>query len=315
MRAAQQPGWKANRSVNSVLRHSYTLEKLDAILKSRGLDATKTLGEDAAKWADPEVQAAIAATIEDANRVQGTLSELTPIEQRYIKQTFPFWPWMRHITALTMRASMDYPARAVWLARLGAIGTDNSPQDVPPYLRGSIETWMGLVDTKRFNPFADVGNMLNTGQLLRSTSPLIKLGIGAAFGKDANNNLRDFTHAPKTDDSIARRLMTTAYQATRTIPLTREGTNLLPNYTLPGGVHIGPERRYGTGQEVINKDTGQPFDTSRIAAGARLFSAPVPVPLDQLPQPKTTGGLTLGGAKRKKLKLGGAKRKTLKLHG
>lgn len=293
VRAAQGKSFKLNATVNGIQRQGWSLVRLERILKDRGLSSTSDLGSNLDKWHEPAVQKAINDTINESNHLFGALGLLSPLERRVMTQVFPFWGWMRHVTMLAARTAVDNPARMLWTLRLGAIGMNSSPQDMPSYLNGSIGMG-GEMSKQRLgaiwaNPFFDIGTggLLGPGQAARSLSPLIKLGITATTNRDPNNNFNTVTHAPKTHPNP---LASAAYQALESVPWTRAATNLAPTGHVPGlGWGFGPVKRYGSGQTEMSKTSpGTPLAGAPRWRGA-LGGVSVPLPNSYVPQKATTG--------------------------
>lgn len=304
VRRAQEVGFKANRVVNAIQREGYVLEKLERELRAKGLDSTSAMGSNRARWEQPAVQKAIADTINSANKTFGVLDEMSPFEQRVMTQIFPFWSWTRHITTLAARTAVDNPARILWTLRLGAIGMNLSPQDMPDFMRGSIANPFGggRINLNWANPLYDVGSggLASPGAALRSTAPLIKLGTTVALNRDLGRDANVITHRPGTSPS---RITSALYQATAATPFTRGALNLAPTVTVPGlGVGLGPVRRYGSGQAIIDKTTGQPASAgSRLRMAANMVNTPLATDYvstqPQSPAKRRTTGLRRQGTK------------------
>jgi hypothetical protein len=278
------------------------LEKLERELKHKGLDSTDQMGTNAAAWADPDVQKSLSDAINDANKTFGTLDEMSPFESRVMTQIFPFWSWTRHITSLALRTAIDNPARMLWTLRLGAIGMNASPDDMPDFMRGSLPTPFGdqRIPLNWANPLYDVGSggvFTNTGTAMRSVSPLIKLGTTLATGRDLGRNANVTSHRPGTDPS---RFTDALYQGLAMSPISRGAMNLAPTSEIPGlGIGLGPVRRYGSGQTIIDKATGQPAPATNGRAKAALAIVNMPfVPTDYVPV-ESTGKSTAKPKKRK----------------
>lgn len=282
-RKIQEPGFKANRAVNAIQRMGWSQVKLERELNHRGLSSLDELGSDSAKWADPKVQKAIEDVVAESNKVFGTLDEMSPFEQRVATQLFPFWAWTRHITSLAARTAIDNPARLLWTLRLGAIGMNTSPQDMPDFMRGSVPNPFGegRINLNWANPLYDVGSgglFTSAGAAERSLSPLIKFGITAATGRDPARDLNVVSRRPGTDTGLGLNLRAAVTGALGASPFTRGAMNLAPEVTVPGlDLGLGPVRRYGSGQTIIDKTTGQPAPSGpRWRMATNMFNAPLP---------------------------------------
>lgn len=276
-RAGQNKGFEINARANAWQRHQYVLAKTEKILEANGLDSVAKLGEDQAKWERPEVQKAVNDAVLDANKTLGTMDEMTPFESRVLKQAFWFWPWTRHITTLALRTAVDNPARVLWTLRLGALGMNTSPDDMPDFMRGSLGTPWGRINLNWANPMYDVGSgsLASPGAATRSLSPILKVGLTAALNRDPTRDLNTITHRSKTDPS---RFASAFYQALNTSPFIRGAMNLAPTMEVPGiGLGLGPHRRYGSGQTILSPGTDNPADTTpRWRAAANMLNSPLP---------------------------------------
>lgn len=280
----KEMSFKLNGKIVDLNRHGYVLAKLQRLLEAKGLNLDSA--EANALWDHPDVQQAITAAVEDANKVMGTFDEMTPFERRVVKEIFPFWLWNRHITQLAWRTATDNPARMMWTLRIGSYGTDPEA-NLPPWLAGSIPFGDQLLPTNFLNPFNDVGggNIYTPEGALRAMSPGIKLAAAAGLGADLNNGGTQFTrpYGSGNVDALGRDTFTPmfgnpgelAYQGLRQIPFTREMMNLLPTAEV-GGVGLGPHPRYGNGAMMVDR-YGHPIDSNtRWKNAGGLISLPWP---------------------------------------
>jgi hypothetical protein len=297
----QQGSFKLNNSINRLNRQSYVLAKLDRVLQKQGLSLDMLDDPNVqAGWDTPEVQAAVQEAVVDANKVLGTFDELTPFESRWLKNIFPFYVWMRHITALTMRTAIDNPARLMWTMRLGSLGIDPDAEDWPAWLRGAItipDRFMpdflvegdALVNLNFLNPVADsiatpVGLPSN---LAAATSPALKVLAAGTLGIDLSKGGRQITRPYGMD----RNPFTDAlYQGLSSFPVTREamnvsGVKLGPVQVGPDGrdvanIGLGPHPRYRSGNLIVD-DNGNPIDTSsRWLSVLGLTGIPKPISVE-----------------------------------
>jgi len=185
IRTAQAPGFKLNEFINRTQRQAFTLEHLQRQLDKAGI----TLDDAAATPHAPEVQQALKDAVKRADDALGAYDDMSPFEKRYVRQLFPFWSWIRNITRISANLVIDQPLRAAWVMRVGALGTDPN-SELPDYLRGSIQTPFGLVDSNFLNAFADptAQSILTPEGAMRSLSPGIKLAAVAGAGMDLNRS-------------------------------------------------------------------------------------------------------------------------------
>lgn len=277
----QRRSFKINAGLNRINRHSYVLAKLQRVLDQRGLGKLEDVSAGPG-WADPDVQAAVAEAVDDANRVMGTFDEMTPFERRVMRNVFPFWAWARHITQLAWNTAVDHPARMMWTMRLGSLAADPD-SDLLPWLEGSLRVGDSLIGTNYANPFNDVGTgsmFVSPRGAARSISPGLKIAAAGLFGVDANKGFDAVTRPGGTADPGARPLLFTdpaglAYYGVKQFPQARVAMNLAPT-SEPFGIGLGPHPRFGQGSLMVDKK-GRPIDTdSRWGALAPLIGLPVP---------------------------------------
>jgi len=167
------------------------------------LDATQiadleTINVTARDAQDRSVRAAL--------NTMGDFTRLTPIERRYIKRAVPFYPWLRHQTAMTFRMPLNNPLRWAFMASLDniigddddpsameelGIGTITFPDWVPglggrsadiapasPFLMGGITSFGGS-EASIFSPQGVIGVM----------NPVAKAGLGLTLGYDQQGNI------------------------------------------------------------------------------------------------------------------------------
>jgi len=320
----QRKSFKANEAINRVNRQGYLLAKTQRLLETKGLDLEAVDAMDG--WDAPDVQKAIGEAVEDANKVMGTFDELTPFEQRWMKNIFPFYVWSRHITMLAARTAIDNPARLVWTLRLGAYGADDS--DLPDWLRGSIRLpdaavpdFLGkgdqLLPTQFINPFNDVVNTpaWTPQGVTRSLSPGIKIPMAGIFGYEPGRTFNEPIRKISRPYGESRNPLTDMLAAgLRTFPITREAQNLAPTGNLGDltgwsaldTIGLGPVPRYTSGRNMVDKN-GDPIDsTPRSLIPLRLMGIPVPTSADDADdiQRSAAGRAGIEKAKKKKVVLG-----------
>ena len=300
IKTLQAPGFKLNEFINRTQRQAFTLEHLQRQLDKAGI----SLDDAAATPHAPEVQKALADAVKRADDALGAYDDMSPFEKRYVRQLFPFWSWIRNITRISANLVIDQPLRAAWVMRVGALGTDPN-SELPDYLRGSIQTPFGLVDSNFLNAFADptAQSILTPEGAMRSLSPGIKLAAVAGAGADLNRSGLPLSRpfgSGRTDSlgrvtgtPLALRPLELGYWLTQQTPQTRALVNLAPQQKV-GSVTLGPVARYGQGSLITRHGSKKPLDTDpRTNALLSLAS---------IPQPQSSGDVKsiLASIKRRK---------------
>jgi hypothetical protein len=288
--------FELNQTINHFNRGGYLLAKTERLLNELGL-SIETVDASAA-WDQPNVQRAITAAVEDANRTMGAFDRLSPAERRYLTAALPFYAWTRHITSLAFRTAVDSPARIMWTLRLGQMGEDNGWR--PDWLKGSLDVPDGMLPDFIFGkgdgavplqflmPFNDVVNNppFTPAGLARSLSPGIKIPMAGLFGiepapNDQFNPLQKVTR-PYGEQRGLQGMFTDALQSgISSFPLARATQNLLPTGTI-GGISTGYHPRYHSGRMMVDAQ-GNPIDSSsRWMIPLDVFGIPKATPLSDV---------------------------------
>lgn len=156
-------------------------------------------------------------SVQEVFRAFGNMGELTNFEEKYLKQWFFFYTWMRKSLPRGARAFIDHPikARMVYLATIGDVGR-NEDGEWPGWLQqmggwhiGKDEAGnpavVNLMPGSWFQPMRDVtqnnilkryetegvqGAILGSAQsMLRNAMPLWKVPIESATGIDSFTGL------------------------------------------------------------------------------------------------------------------------------
>lgn len=120
--------------------------------------------------------------------VMGDYARMAPFERKLV-QVIPFYRWVRHITALSLRLPFEHPARVTWALHLANL-FDPGDENMPGFLKGALPLGGGwLLPSRSLNPFGDIGAegggpLLNFEEFLRSTSPFIKVPFAALTGRN-----------------------------------------------------------------------------------------------------------------------------------
>lgn len=131
--------------------------------------------------------------LDDVNRFAYNMTELGPMERKYVRAFIPFWGWYKFITKLVWRLPVEFPGRALALNQLGTIGQVKEQELglIPDWMKGSLflnmdKKHLAFLPTRGLNPFAQFANpfsdegtiqgLLKWGQL----SPAIQAALAGA---------------------------------------------------------------------------------------------------------------------------------------
>jgi hypothetical protein len=114
----------------------------------------------------------------DTLKVMGNYADATAFERRVVKRVLPFWPWVKHSTALTFRLPVEHPLRVAMTLHLADLASDPD-SGLPEWLAGAIPLGGGrYLPTGGLNPFDQVAAPIFTPSGLgRSLSPAIRLPL------------------------------------------------------------------------------------------------------------------------------------------
>lgn len=117
--------------------------------------------------------------------VMGNLRHMTPLERNLLTRVFPFYGWTKHILQYVMSYPFDHPYRAMILANLATMDSEDTASGLP--LRIQLLTFVGTpdqqgnvtaIDTKALNPLRDTANYASLTGLFESLNPAIT-AVGA----------------------------------------------------------------------------------------------------------------------------------------
>ena len=279
VKAVQQRSYRINETINRVERQAFFLEKLHRQLARNGIDVDGLETLDG-RIDDPKIAKAIEKAVGDTNFVLGNMANLAPFERRVMRQIMPFYPWLRHVSKLATGLALDHPLRLVFMMRIGSLAADGDMEDMPPFLRGSVQGPGGWWQTSFVNPLADVETLpaLSPEGAMKALAPGIKVAASALTGADLNRGGLQITRPSDTGrrdwylrDAINPLIFDPgglAYQVARQLPITREAWNQ----------GFGPDARFGTGETITDR-YGRSIDPgNRLESLPRLFGIPLPTP-------------------------------------
>lgn len=177
--------FRLNEAINMLGRSAVYLKNLDDLLTAKG----RSLDEVNAPMTinDPEITAAITGAVDNANRILGSFSDLTPWEKQVMRQVFPFWSWIKFINKAAYELAIDNPDRVLFYSHLGSMAADPDGSDLSEWLRGKTPVAGYLFDLNFLNPYADAMIFKNnpltaTAEQFTSISPVLQF-TGATAGE------------------------------------------------------------------------------------------------------------------------------------
>lgn len=119
-----------------------------------------------------------------ALRAAGDFGKMTAFERDFVRRTFPFYAWSRHITQLMWHLAIDHPFRLAWTMHMGQLfGGDEGQR--PAFLKGAGKIGGGYFSFAGLNPFENsIGTPFSAPsewvpQVMRGLNPVARVGIGA----------------------------------------------------------------------------------------------------------------------------------------
>lgn len=131
-----------------------------------------------------------AGAIEAANRLYVDVNGMSMMEQRIVKQIFPFYAFTRHLFRYLMNFPVDYPVRAAILANFAEGEQQNWTSGLPRsynmlyhigHPNAAGDQW--TIDLKNTNPFRSFANDWSMAGFTSSLSPFLS-GTLSAIGVD-----------------------------------------------------------------------------------------------------------------------------------
>lgn len=120
-----------------------------------------------------------AFAVRETMRTFGGLENMRWWERRYLTRVFPFYSWLRTITAQALRLPIDHPTRVAWFAslpdRLGMVDEEELPAWAHGWHVGGL-----LIPSSSVDPYSGVMDMFTApggpdpSELLRQTNPFLQ---------------------------------------------------------------------------------------------------------------------------------------------
>ena len=234
------------------------------------------------------------ASVRAALNTMGDFTRLTPMERKLVKRIFPFYPWMRHQTAMTFRMPLQNPLRWAWAQSLATMLADDDDGDAMAHLlSGMAITSLGSISLTPANPFSggltafgsdDSGtpSLFSKQGLLRAANPIAKLPVQLATGVDTNQG--EGTSRPmdqKSTNSFGQLVGTSAAERVFTGDVLGglgeagyQALGLAPQTRGLRDMALGSEARYDSGDAIPYADNRPGGLLAQIARTARVPFVP-----------------------------------------
>lgn len=268
-----QGGWRAQSYLDNVNRTAVWLGLLEKGLDRNGLADFRNAYPNMAHLSDDEIrnEAAIRLSI----RAIGDYTNLTSVERNVVKRVIPFYPWLRHITKLSLDLAVHHPVRTAWMLHLPLMFSPQTSQ--VDWLGSSYQ--LGGPQSDRWytppnsNPFATLAQLTDPNNPFGAVSPLLSTPAGLLTGYDLKK-FHEITRAPGTPPGGLGLSKMGGYFA---------GSQLAPfaalREALPSLAGHEPIARFQTGQPVL-------------VGGAQIPADQYQVPFTNANLPNSIGPLT-----------------------
>jgi hypothetical protein len=124
--------------------------------------------------------------VKAANKVFGDLSHSTPLERNMLMTVMPFYGWTKHILQYVATYPVDHPYRAVFLAYLANMNSDEVSKGLYTRIQNlfflgqpDAEGNVNALDVRFLNPLRDVANYATLGGLISSLNPVFSAPFAA----------------------------------------------------------------------------------------------------------------------------------------
>jgi hypothetical protein len=126
---------------------------------------------------------AMSLAVEHANKVFGTMDDLTPFERTVVRQVLPFYAWSKHLVQYVVSYPFDHPWRAAIANNLGqAVLEDWAAQKKDLPARYMTYFWLGqnkkgeelLFPASGLFPFVQVADMFNFAGFMSRMDPRLQ---------------------------------------------------------------------------------------------------------------------------------------------
>ena len=161
---AVRGGYRVNATVDSMFRAAVFQLEFDRGMNQagqkyradKGLDRTDSLNHYQQGDVNRSISDVEEKAINNTLKALGDFTRLTKVEKVFIKRAIPFYPWLRHQLAMTMRLPIANPARAGLMMKIYDVMVDEDDQN-PEWAAAfgnSIETPWGRTNMLQgANPF------------------------------------------------------------------------------------------------------------------------------------------------------------------
>lgn len=239
--------------------------------------------------------------VEASLRMIGNFDSMTAFEKRYIRQIFPFWSWMRHITQASARLPVNHPMRTAWYLHLATVGVPDDYYGEDVRTRGAFPLGENrFAPLGYFNPWtgSGVSQLWDTGEddpisaaltmTAQNLTPVADWTAEGLFGVTIQDAGEGALFRPLTTDrsslpygplgfqhdtmgliprALSGDVTPLLYRAAHYNPLTRATRDLAGDPTY---------KRYETGEQQRKDDELVPSGDSLLTPVARYTGYPLP---------------------------------------
>jgi len=240
---------------------------------------------------------ALEASTRAALNTMGDFTRLNPVERKVVKRIFPFYPWMRHQTAMAFRMPMQNPLRWAWMQSLQDMLADDEDGDAMQELLSKFAiTPFGPVGIAAANPFgqgltafgsdSDGSSLFDPKSALAAVNPIAKFPLEMVTGIDLDQGAAVSRPSDqKTTNNFGQQVGGSALSRIVSGDVIRGigevGYNALGLVSQTRGLRdlaLGPQPRYDSGDAIPYAD---PRPGNRLLALPRAARVPfVPTNID-----------------------------------
>lgn len=216
--------------------------------------------------------AALNNSVRAALNTMGDFTRLNRFERNVVKRIFPFYPWIRHQTAMAVRMPLTNPMRWMWMQSLSDLLADpEMGEEMNQLMAGFIGSPMGMIPISAANPFGkgitgfgsqNLGSsLLDPQSMMAAVNPIPKTAASLITGIDFNQGAT-LTRPPdqKSTNDYGQEISGSALTRLQRDPIGgigEIGYSVLGLTPQTRGLHdaaLGPQPRYDSGDVISYAD-------------------------------------------------------------